>query len=549
MKNAILALGVFVLTSCSKTDKGATIITPSVVQEQNLKFTTSADTLSSSSNIIDTLPLNINITSTIPTSGVIYSIQLVRNDNSQTVYKIDTTVSQTNLAVKIPGFSAPTQYNLIITVTSKSSSSNTLSKTISLNRFYIKKFIYTDAWRNQPNLPMWFIPSGAERQVWCDLDLDGNYDAIDLSANGNQVYLKAHYYGPNYSYKKSIELSSLVRNDALNKFFKDTTSVLKDLTNANIGITDFNRDSIPDIIFGIETQEDPNSTRFINSWQIILLSKGVQDYELKVIPIFFRGGANDIYMDLNNDGICDYFSPEQLINRQVHSEWPQTRFIECYFDKNFNVSYSGKDNIPWATVSHATDFDNNGITDFVISGEDYPISGGIVASSGVGPNVYLNYSNSSIKKTVLLYSKTFSDKYQSLYYFDFSVGNMNGDINGDGKMDQVFLKSCFEGSPIITDSLKKSGIFEIFIGDGQGGFTESTSNWFDNNSNSLYLPEFANPKELLIGDVDGDGKNDIYFKFYQNLYLKNTGSKFILTRSIGSNFGFPSQSLKSQKNS
>lgn len=546
MKKVILVWGILFFISCSKTETPISI--KPIEQEESIKFTTSADTISSSNNIIDEFPLSINLTSALPKDGVKYSIQVIKNENAQIVFKLDTLLTQNSLSVKITGINLPDKYNLVINLTSKSLPTNTQTKSIILNRFYVKKYIYVDAWKNQPDIPMWFKPSGSERQVWCDLDLDGNYDAIDLIASGNSVYFKGHYYGEKYIYKKTIDIASLVRNDALNKFFQDTISNLKDITNANIGITDFNHDSIPDIIFGIETQEEPNSTRYINSWQLVLLSKNVQDYELKIIPIFFRGGANDLYLDLNADGICDYLSPEHLINRLIHPQWQQSKFIECYFDNNFKVSYQGKEQSSWGIVSHATDYDNNGITDFVLSGEDFPFSGGIIASPGEGPSVYLNYSNQGLKKTSLLYNKTFSDSFQSIYLFDFSVGNINGDLDGDGNMDQVFLKSCFEGSPIISDSLKKTGIFQIFIGNGKGDFIDKTDTWFDNKTNKVYLLEFANPKELLLGDVDNDGKRDIYFKYIQNIYFKNTGSKLVLTKSSGNNFGFPSQNMKSFSN-
>jgi len=152
-----------------------------------------------------------------------------------------------------------------------------------------------------------------------------------------------------------------------------------------------------------------------------------------------------LYLDLNADGICDYLSPEHLINRLIHPQWQQSKFIECYFDNNFKVSYQGKEQSSWGIVSHATDYDNNGITDFVLSGEDFPFSGGIIASPGEGPSVYLNYSNQGLKKTSLLYNKTFSDSFQSIYLFDFSVGNINGDLDGDGNMDQVFWNLVSRG--------------------------------------------------------------------------------------------------------
>lgn len=131
MKYLILTLPILLLYSCSKTE--ATLpSTPPVVQEESIKFTTSLDT--GSSNISDTVPLSISVTSKMPSAGVVYSIVLSSVDSLKQIFKLDTTLTQSSLNVLVPGFKKAGNYNLNVSVTSKSSSSNFLSKSFSLTR-------------------------------------------------------------------------------------------------------------------------------------------------------------------------------------------------------------------------------------------------------------------------------------------------------------------------------------------------------------------------------------------------------------------------------
>jgi len=59
MKKLIFALGVFIFTSCTKTDKGSQ--GPVVVAEDPIKFTTNLDT--GTFNTADTVPVNISVSS------------------------------------------------------------------------------------------------------------------------------------------------------------------------------------------------------------------------------------------------------------------------------------------------------------------------------------------------------------------------------------------------------------------------------------------------------------------------------------------------------
>ncbi len=115
--------------SCTKKDSP---IAPQPIPEESIKFTTNLDT--GNNNIVDTLPLSITVSSKIPSAGVVYSVTTTWIDSSKQIFKLDTSLTVSSLNLKIPGLKKAGNYTLAITVTSKSSTTNTYSKTISLLR-------------------------------------------------------------------------------------------------------------------------------------------------------------------------------------------------------------------------------------------------------------------------------------------------------------------------------------------------------------------------------------------------------------------------------
>ena len=132
MKRVIFALGVLFVFACSKTEVPTTPPTP-VVQEEAIKFTTNLDT--GTYNVADTLPLIVTVSSKLPSTGLLYSILVNWTDSSKQIFKLDTSLTVLSLSLKIHGLNKIGSYSLSVTVTSKSSSTNTLSKTInSINK-------------------------------------------------------------------------------------------------------------------------------------------------------------------------------------------------------------------------------------------------------------------------------------------------------------------------------------------------------------------------------------------------------------------------------
>ena len=127
MKRVIFALGILFVIACSKTEAPAIPLTP-VVQEEAIKFATNLDT--GTYNVADTLPLVITVSSKLPSAGILYSILVNWTDSSKQIFKMDTSLTVSSLSLNIPGLKKLGSYSLSVTVTSKSTSTNTLNKSI-----------------------------------------------------------------------------------------------------------------------------------------------------------------------------------------------------------------------------------------------------------------------------------------------------------------------------------------------------------------------------------------------------------------------------------
>jgi len=128
MKKVLFSLVILFFWACTKTEE-ATAPPPVVIQEESIKFTTNLDT--GTFYIADTLPLEIKMNSTLPIDGVVYSITSTWSDSSKQIFKLDTTLKESSLSLKIPGHKRMGNYSILVNVSSKKTSTNNSSKTIS----------------------------------------------------------------------------------------------------------------------------------------------------------------------------------------------------------------------------------------------------------------------------------------------------------------------------------------------------------------------------------------------------------------------------------
>jgi hypothetical protein len=296
MKRVIFALGIVFVFACSKTEVPAT---PPVVviQEEAIKFTTNLDT--GTYNVADTLPLVISVSSKLPSAGVLYSILVNWTDSSKQIFKLDTSLTVSSLSLKIPGLKKIGAYSLAVTVTSKSSSTNTLNKSIPVvNKNYDYSTKYGSdrnvTFSKPVNLP------GINPESFKIIVNNGKYTLISTFADLN---------GPIIDYIRSftIDTTSGLLSENTTSFLGEYIPV--GFPKSPIWFTDLNGDGIKDIFFADHGKEISNSNgQFPGNLCHYLIGK--QD------GTFMKGDINDVTTtlryyhnaavgDVDGDGITD----------------------------------------------------------------------------------------------------------------------------------------------------------------------------------------------------------------------------------------------------
>jgi hypothetical protein len=558
MKKVLLALGILMLCACSKVDK-VTPPTP-VTQEEAIKFTTNLDT--GIYNVVDTLPLIINISSKIPTAGIVYSITAIWTDSSKQIFKLDTSAATSSLNLNIPGLKKSGNYNLSISVTSKSNASNTLNKSISVINNFLSRFqgykvdqvalalskqknFGRDYWRNS-GLMMDLIISvfqkplatnkfAVEQNFW-----GGALQAITTGDFNNDGWIDVFNAGGAYAGNGSS--FAFLMWDPIKKSFYDTT-LFNDKSFKTFGGNRhtcvpiyLNDDNYVDIVIYDNGDEGiPNSP---DEPIRIVLSDGKGMYDLKQIetsekelPIWKKEHGD--VGDLNEDGIPDLVI---VSNQFVYIYWGKKDFPFFTVDKH--VTFVGD-------IQNFGSKANNGFGDVVAGVAGSAFTARIIDINKDNKNDILigtselhfdkyAYGNTQQQRLIINQGKgRFNNNGIIKLPFNYSNDNiltmiqdcLTDDLNGDGLLDIVALTSQNDATKNFNwapwDIL-------VYIQQKDGSFVIDRT-YFEYNINN---PRKGNWKKYLIYfDYNGDGKKDISYTDDAG-GLKRDGNATIVTKSI-----------------
>ena len=558
MKKVLLALGILMLCACSKVDK-VTPPTP-VTQEEAIKFTTNLDT--GIYNVVDTLPLIINVSSKIPTAGIVYSITAIWTDSAKQIFKLDTSAATSSLNLNIPGLKKSGNYNLSISVTSKSNASNTLNKSISVINNFLSRFqgykvdqvalalskqknFGRDYWRNS-GLMMDLIISvfqkplatnkfAVEQNFW-----GGALQAITTGDFNNDGWIDVFNAGGAYAGNGSS--FAFLMWDPIKKSFYDTT-LFNDKSFKTFGGNRhtcvpiyLNDDNYVDIVIYDNGDEGiPNSP---DEPIRIVLSDGKGMYDLKQIetsekelPIWKKEHGD--VGDLNEDGIPDLVI---VSNQFVYIYWGKKDFPFFTVDKH--VTFVGD-------IQNFGSKANNGFGDVVAGVAGSAFTARIIDINKDNKNDILigtselhfdkyAYGNTQQQRLIINQGKgRFNNDGIIKLPFNYSNDNiltmiqdcLTDDLNGDGLLDIVALTSQNDATKNFNwapwDIL-------VYIQQKDGSFVIDRT-YFEYNINN---PRKGNWKKYLIYfDYNGDGKKDISYTDDAG-GLKRDGNATITTKSI-----------------
>lgn len=466
MKKVIFSLGFLFVFACKKTEIPAT--SPLIsVQEEAIKFSTNLDT--GTYNVSDTLPLVVNVSSKLPAAGALYSILVNWTDSSKQIFKLDTSLTVSSLNLNIPGLKKTGAYSLSVTVTSKSTSTNTLNKSIPVVNNPLGRF-------------MGYKVAANARQLGADYWTRGTGVMYDLIV---QTFQPTNFYPNSFGYQ----------NNAINAGFAQATC------------GDFNNDGFIDVF-------TPGAAPSLN-FSFLIWNSSSKIFEPKnlfndksfskiiatsqIIPIYLN---DDNYVDLVviGDGETPNTSPP----------WPNDPIMLILSDGRGGYDYK-------KIETNESDIFNGGITPNKFGGDiaDLNNDGIVDLFLACGPYTYIYWGvkgfpffkkdgnaafASQIKDIGALNNNSFGEKC-------YTCGNASSglifDLNNDNQNDILYMGN--EGDVLILPTKNDTSYNKVLISQGGGRFNSKSPIFLPMNN----LKKISENLDYVVDDLNGDGLKDI----------------------------------------
>jgi hypothetical protein len=481
-----------------------------VVQEEAIKFTTNLDT--GTYNVADTLPLVVTVSSKLPSAGLLYSILINWTDSSKQIFKLDTSLTVSSLSLNIPGLKKIGAYSLSVTVTSKSTSTNTLNKSISvvnnpLGRFMgykvnvsLKQKDEINYWRDCG--VMWDVignkyfvrPNGTTGSNFMAQTITGDFNNdgyIDIFNPGT-----GSFEGKPVDYSQWLIWNPTSKVFEYKKLFNDKSLQYFGGNQRRSVAYDINKDGFTDAVI-FDHGDDGSALRYNGPRPLqpirIVLSDGKGGYDLKdlnnITPAYMYNHSGDIG-DLNNDGFLDLVSATGSV---VYISWGIKDFP--YFSNNvtyFNIWDNNNLNKGGGGVYHIkiADLNKDGWNDIIEGSNENLITTVTYLPFSLSSRILYNQGKGKFDNNAVTFLPINIE--QNLNH-DFRVF----DFNGDG------LNDIIASSAVDYDNYD----FIIYIQNNDGTFRLDKSKFIYNNraNNRGWKPW------LIYFDYNNDGLKDISF--------------------------------------
>ena len=533
MKKIFFALGVLLVFACSKTE--VPVIPPVVViQEEAIKFTTNLDT--GTYNVADTLPLVVTVSSKLPSAGLLYSILVNWTDSVRQIFKLDSNSSSTSLNLNIPGLKKSGNYSLSITVTSKSTSSNTLNKSIPvinnpLGRFMgykvdlsLKSKDEINYWRDCGVI--WDVVMYKFGQPVSGTQWSAFMPQIIVGDFNNDGWIDIFNPGVGSYNSKVVDISQwLIWNPSTRTF--DNKKLFNDKTIQSFGgnqrrsITyDINKDGFTDVVI-FDHGDDVVNTNPLQPIRIVL-SDGKGGYDLKdlnnITPALRYNHSGDI-ADLNKDGYPDLV----VAGGDMYISWGIANYP--YFSNNvtyFNIWDNNNQNKAGGGVYNIkiADVNKDGWLDIIEGSNENNKATSTYLPFTLSSRIVYNQGNGKFDNNAITFLPFYME---SALNNDFRVL----DFDGDGLNDII----C-SGSVNYDDFF-----FHLYIQNKDGSFTmDNTKITYNINSQRHEGSPGGSWKPWLIfHDFNGDGQTDFSYIDPHNYWNKSLTKKSVFIR-IGNQF-------------
>ena len=323
-------------------------------KEENIVFEISP--FNSAGNVdikSDVVPFTVKVLSKIPPTGITYSVKMTQTDNSQIVFKLDTTTVNNNVVLQLGKFGISKSYNIAIDATSKANKTNTASKTLTAKRNRVYKNYLRPSYELS-NYDEWIDYDDMYKSLGVnekpDIFMTAEVCQLDYDGDG----LEDIFCGDIDSLWSFPHPQKIYRNMG-GKYLKQNMKI--PITYGNkLLVGDFNNDSIPDI-FSLSANDPPQGESFESYWQNcnLLLNDRNNMFQKKPMPNvkgFYYAGCSG---DIDNDGDLDIIVFGGIRNFILWNDGKGNFTQEDYF---------GEVSIDYAEL---IDINNDGFLDLVIS--------------------------------------------------------------------------------------------------------------------------------------------------------------------------------------
>ena len=454
----------------------------------------------------DTLEFTINVSSKMPSSGFIYSIVITRVDTALGIFKLDSTISQNSLVIKSGGFLVKANYTIKISISSKSTSTNSANQSFQVSRGRIYKN-YLKTSYELSNFDTWFssaqlYKADGSKYTANNPFIDEQSTQVDIDGDGQEDLFYIESYDLNINPTPNPP-PIVFMNTGTNLIQTPWTGAnIKEPHSTKILIGDFNNDSLPDL-FSLVAVDPPYSSPpgFLNTFDIcnILLNSPqgfTREKDFTDQGFWYTGCSGDI----DNDGDLDIIA----FNFHNQSNGVKSRIMWNDGKANFTIDFNGIGDIPVVYQSELVDINNDGFLDLVIifvpttfpsRVNDFRVLWG----NGKGFSL-TNSSSVSISGEWYLMNLDFTDIDADGTKEIIASGNSNNPVGS--------------GAPIYFISLFKST-------DKGKTFSDKTSQYIDNNTTGRFY-------HIRVQDIDKNGQLDIFSgEKRDNIRWEWNGSKFI----------------------